>query len=115
MKQRLRKKLRLREFQEIGFAVALILELLENDAESPNYFWNRLTDFVEANGLFILGAIDNFFIFTNYNFSPRPSIRESERYLIRDWLRLQPEVKGFRIRPPAADWRAVLTLAAEGW
>ena len=104
MKKRLRKKLRLREFQRTSFAVGLYLNFLTDDTENSHPFWHKLTAFVEANGLYVEGAINDFSIFTNYNKIPIPLIKESDRYLIRDWLRQQPEVNSFRIGPPTVDW-----------
>ena len=100
MKKRLRKKLWLREFQRTGFAVGLYLTFPTDDTEASYPFWHKLIAFVEANGLYVEGAINDFSVFTNYNLIPQPAIKEADRYLIRDWLRQQPEVKGFRVRPP---------------
>ena len=104
MKKRLRKKLRLREFQRNGFAVGLYLTFPNDETESSYSFWHKLTTFVEANGLYVEGAINDFSVFTKYNLSPRPAIKETDRYLIRDWLRQQPEVKGFRVGSPTINW-----------
>jgi uncharacterized protein YggL (DUF469 family) len=104
MKKRLRKKLELREFQRTGFAVGLHLTFPNDDTESSYPFWRKLTTFVEANDLYVEGAINDFSIFTNYNKIPIPSIKESDRYVIRDWLRQQPEVRSFRIGPPTINW-----------
>jgi uncharacterized protein YggL (DUF469 family) len=104
MKKRLRRKLCLGEFQKTGFAVGLYLTFQTDDAESSHAFWRKLTAFVEANSLYVEGAVNDFSIFTNYNKIPKPSIKESDRYLIRAWLRQQPEVENFRIGPPTIDW-----------
>jgi uncharacterized protein YggL (DUF469 family) len=104
MKKRLRRKLCLGEFQKTGFAVGLYLTFQTDDAESSHAFWRKLTAFVEANSLYVEGAVNDFSIFTNYNKIPIPSIKESDRYLIRAWLRQQPEVENFRIGPPTIDW-----------
>lgn len=101
MKKRLRKKLELKEFQKDGFSMGLQLVPTELSPNSPNYFWNRLTTFIESKGLYLLGGGDAFTldvsIFTNYNLIPRPPIKDSDRRLVRDWLRLQPEVKHYII------------------
>lgn len=101
MKKRLRKKLELREFQKNSFSMGLQLAPTETNPDSPDYFWNRLTAFVESNGLYLLGGGDAFTldvsIFTNYNLIPIPPIKDSDRRLLRDWLRLQPEVKHYII------------------
>lgn len=108
MKKRLRKKLELREFQKTGFSMGLRLTPIEINPDNPNYFWNRLTTFVESAGLYLLGAGDgqtlDVSIFTNYNLTPIPPIKESDRLLLRDWLRLQPEVKSYIIGRRANGW-----------
>ncbi|WP_460610652.1 50S ribosome-binding protein YggL [Hymenobacter terrigena] len=48
MKKRLRKKLRLREFQEMGFSVKFDLKLPDSKAEDD--FGARLIDTIESNG-----------------------------------------------------------------
>jgi uncharacterized protein YggL (DUF469 family) len=104
MKKRLRKKLALGEFQRTGFAVGLYLTFPTDDTESSHPFWRKLTAFVETNGLYVEGAVNDFWIFTNYNKVPIPAIKEASRSLIRDWLQQQLEVRSFRIGPPTIDW-----------
>jgi len=106
MKKRLRKKLRLREFQHDGFAVWLRLKLAE-DAEARALFWRKLETAIEARGLYVLGRADDFFVFTNYNILPRPAIKEVDRYWMRDWLIQQPEVAGYRVRTSTSTWYPV--------
>jgi uncharacterized protein YggL (DUF469 family) len=108
MKKRLRKKLEQREFQKECISIGLVLEPIEKDPDSSAYFWNRLTEFVTNNGLYLLGGGDanllDVVVFTNYNLVPIPAIKESVRYLLRDWLRQQPEVRKYRIGPRARSW-----------
>ena len=105
MKKRLRKKLQISEFQRTAFAVGLYLTFPTDDTEHSYSLWHKLTAFVEVNGLYVEGLINDFSIFTNYSLAPRPPIKEADRYLVRDWLRQQPEVKDFRIGPPSVSWR----------
>ena len=109
MKKRLRKKLELREFQRTSFPIGLQLAPIELNPDSPDYFYNRLTAFVESKGLYLLGVGDSHTldvnIFTKYNLLPIPSIKEADRYLLRDWLRLQPEVKRYIIGQRGNGWR----------
>lgn len=108
MKKRLRKKLERSEFQRNSFPIGLVLQPIEMDPESPAYFWNRLTDFITSNGLYLLGVGDatllDVSVFTNYNLIPRPAIKESDRYLLRDWLQQQPEVRSYRVGQRARNW-----------
>ena len=106
MKKRLRKKLRLREFQHIGFAVWLKLKLADDD-EARLPFWQKLEAAAEERGLDVLGRANDFFIFTKYNLVPVPSIKESDRYWMRDWLVQQPEVAGYRVRTTSHTWYPV--------
>jgi len=103
MKKRLRKKLRLREFQYDGFAVCLTLKLA-NDDEAQLPFWQKLEAAIEAQGLYVLGRADDFWVMTNYNLVPRPAIKESDRIWMRDWLVQQPEVARYRVRTPSYGW-----------
>jgi uncharacterized protein YggL (DUF469 family) len=104
MKKRLRKKLALGEFQKTGFAVGLYLAFATDDTACSHPFWRKITLFVESNGLYVEGTIDDFWVFTNYNKSPIPSIRESDQSLVRNWLQQQIEVISFRIGQPTTDW-----------
>ena len=103
MKKRLRKKLRLREFQYDGFAVCFILKLADND-EARLPFWQKMEAAIEARGLYVIGRADDFWVMTNYNLLPIPAIKETDRYWMRDWLVQQPEVARYRIRTPSHGW-----------
>ncbi|MBO2011985.1 50S ribosome-binding protein YggL [Hymenobacter negativus] len=59
MKKRLRKKLRLREFQHTGFAVCLSLSLPDIE-EERHHFWARLEKAVEAQRMYVIGRADDF-------------------------------------------------------
>jgi uncharacterized protein YggL (DUF469 family) len=103
MKKRLRKKLRVREFQYEGFAVCLQLNLADND-EARLLFWLKLEEAIEAQGLYIIGRADDFWVMTNYKLVPIPAIKEADRYWMRDWLVQQPEVVHYRVRTPSYNW-----------
>lgn len=103
MKKRLRKKLRLREFQYDGFAVCLVLSLAAND-EARYPFWKKLEAAIEAKGLYVIGRADDFGVFTNYNLSPIPPIKETDRYWMKDWLKQQPEVTSYQVSTPSDSW-----------
>jgi uncharacterized protein YggL (DUF469 family) len=103
MKKRLRKKLRLFEFQHTGFAVCLSLNLLNMD-EERHLFWAKLEKAIEARGLYVIGRADDFWVFTNYNIVPIPAIKEVNRLWMREWLVKQPEVVSYRISTSGNNW-----------
>ncbi|MFD1469048.1 50S ribosome-binding protein YggL [Hymenobacter caeli] len=103
MKKRLRKKLRLQEFQYDGFAVCLKLNLADDD-ETRLPFWQKMEAAIESQGLYVIGRADDFWVMTNYNLVPVPAIRESDRHWMRDWIVQQPEIAHYRVRTPSYTW-----------
>ncbi len=103
MKKRLRKKLRLREFQYEGFAVCLALDLGDED-EMRLPFWKKLEAAIEAQGLYVLGRADDFWVFTNYNLVPIPAIIETDREWMGNWLMQQCEVSSYQVGTPCNNW-----------
>lgn len=102
MKKRLRKKLRLREFQEMGFQTAFDLAISNEDEEKERLyaFWDCLVEVVEANHLMMGGALDNFFVCTD----SRCSATEVDRSALRNWLETQPEASNVTIGPLVDAW-----------
>ncbi len=99
MKKRLRKKLRLREFQEMGFSVKFELADLGGD-DAYFAFSDRLIDVVKANNLMMGGVITDFFVQTN----SRRSATETNREAIEAWLWQQPEVFAIDVSPLVDAW-----------
>lgn len=99
MKKRLRKKLRLREFQEMGFKVKFDLNLPDTD-EAQFALWDRLVEVVEANHLLMGGGFDDFFVQTN----SRRTATEADREAIEAWLLQQPEVSAVNVSPLVDAW-----------
>lgn len=99
MKKRLRKKLRLREFQEMGFRVKFNLNLPDTD-EAPVAFWRELVVAIEANNLLMGGGINEFFVCTN----SRRSATDADREAIETWLHQQPEVSAINVSPLVDAW-----------
>ena len=81
MKKRLRKKLRLREFQEMGFHVNFELTDYQSPEET-DAFIDSIIAFAEANSLFIAGGVNFFYVTAG----PRHSVTEAQRQLFTDWL-----------------------------
>jgi uncharacterized protein YggL (DUF469 family) len=99
MKKRLRKKLRLREFQEMGFSVKFELSDLAND-EAYLAFWDKLVVAIEANNLLMGGGLNDFFVQTN----SRRTATEADRESIATWLQQQPEVSAINVSPLIDAW-----------
>ena len=104
MKKRLRKKLGRKEFYRNVFPVSLTLTLSEQDPEGTQ-FWSRLEEWVEATGLLVIGNINCFNIFPNYNTVPPPLVTDKDRIAVKNWLQEQPEVVYFIIGPRGNNWR----------
>lgn len=99
MKKRLRKKLRLREFQEMGFSVKFELADLGSD-DAYSAFSDRLIEVIEANNLMMGGGINDFFVQTN----SRRTATEADRVAIETWLQQQPEVSAINVSPLVDAW-----------
>lgn len=99
MKKRLRKKLRLQAFQEIGFSVKFDLNLNGNQ-KAEDAFGDRLINAIESNHLLLGGGLNDFFVQSDSNC--RTS--ESDRQTVEAWLRQQPEVSATTIGPLVDAW-----------
>lgn len=99
MKKRLRKKLRLGEFQEMDFKVKFDLNLPGTD-EAQFAFWKKLVAEVERNGLLMGGGLDDFFVSTD----SRRTTTEADRQAIETWLLQQPEVSAVNIGSLVDAW-----------
>jgi uncharacterized protein YggL (DUF469 family) len=99
MKKRLRKKLRLQEFQEMGFHVNYEL----TDYESPTStgaLIDDITAFTKANRLFVAGGVNFFYVTAG----PRRSVTEAQRQLFTDWLAQQQMVTDLQVLPLSDAW-----------
>lgn len=99
MKRRLRKKLRLREFQEMGFSVRFELNTPDTD-EAYFAFWDKLVAAIEANNLLMGGGLNDFFVCTD----SRRSATDTDREAIETWLQQQPEVSAVNVSPLIDAW-----------
>jgi uncharacterized protein YggL (DUF469 family) len=100
MKKRLRKKLRLREFQEMGFTIDFDVRLADDESEGENnqeYLeYNSLSDGLNAL-LHSLGLKVDFGYCTSFvKAAPCTSVTEAQRKTIIDWMQKQPEVAWLR-------------------
>lgn len=97
--RRLRKKLRLGEFQEFGFEISFSLKL-ELDAHQSAIFWDAfILNVIEPHGLAFGGGTSGF-----VSLRTRGSVTEAHREIVRSWLTSQPEVQVANIGPLVDCW-----------
>jgi uncharacterized protein YggL (DUF469 family) len=99
MKKRLRKKLRLREFQQLGFYVDFKLNIPFTD-EVEFVFWDKLVAFVEARDLEIGGSMSSFYTTR----TGRSTATDADREALAAWLHQQPEVSAVQVWPLDDFW-----------
>lgn len=100
---RQRKKLRLGEFQELGFDVsaAMAKELTQADREA---FINALIDAVAERGLLFGGGFNGGFEGFVVVDALRGSVTEEQRESFRKWLEARPELKDVVVGPLKDAW-----------
>ncbi len=97
--RRLRKKLHVDEFQEMGFEVTFRLNA-GLSAEQMGVFWDAfIGDAIEANGLLYGGSTDGMACLRK-----RGSAEESHREAVRAWLAARPEVSEATVGPLIDVW-----------
>ena len=92
-KRRLRKKLRIDEFQEFGFQVDFKLSEDLTIARS-NEFWDALIAHIEANNLLYAGN-ESAFVYRD----GVGSAGETDRETLHSWLSSRPEASSVLIGP----------------
>ncbi|MBO3275508.1 50S ribosome-binding protein YggL [Pseudomonas schmalbachii] len=102
-KRRLRKKLRLAEFQEFGFSFELTYDSAAIDLDDA---LDKLIDFVEAQGwAFGGGGNPDETEVTGYLCQAGVgTLTEEDREKTREWMEAQPWCKGFEIGPLSDCW-----------
>ena len=99
MKKRLRKKLRLQEFREMGFHVNFELTNFES-IESTDALLADIIAFAEANNLFVAGGVNFFYVTAG----PRCSVTGAQRQQFTAWLAQQQAVTDLRVLPLSDAW-----------
>ncbi len=95
---RLRKKLRLGEFQQLGFETLLRFRPELTDAEQAAFFDAFLAEAIEASGL-TFGGWEAGFV------APvQGSASEAQREAVRAWLAARPELAEFAVGPLIDAW-----------
>lgn len=98
--RRLRKKLCVDEFQELGCELNLeYRDGLEPEAVS-DFFRAFLTEAVEANGLGFVGGEEYGFVCL----ARRGSVDEGQRSAVEHWLSARSELAGFKLSPLMDVW-----------
>ncbi len=97
--RRLRKKLHLGEFQQLGFDVGLELSG-SLSSQQIEQFWDAfIADAIEANHLLYGGGVSGFVMPEG-----RLSATASHQDVVRAWLQARPEVASVKIGPLADVW-----------
>lgn len=98
--RRLRKKLCVDEFQELGFELTLNFKDGLSDDELDAFVEAFLRDAVEANGLGYVGGEDYGFICLG----KRGSVTEQQRGLVDSWLKGRSELTEYNLSPLMDVW-----------
>jgi len=97
--RRLRKKLRIGEFQQLGFPIEFRLRPGLTD-EVTWAFWDAfISDAIESNGLMFGGGESGYVCGID-----RTSASEKHRQVIESWLRGRPEVQSAQVGPLEDAW-----------
>lgn len=102
--QRLRKKLRVGEYQELGFAISFSLPQSINPKAEDTFFDRFLAEAIEANGLIYGGGIGK----TTSGFvtlNKRGSTSEAHWQQVKSWLSAQIEVSNIKVGELENAWQ----------
>ena len=97
--RRLRKKLHVGEFQQMGFSVDFTLDTRLNAAQSDQFWDAFIEEAIEANQL-IYGGGESGYVLPE----GRISATEAHRELIKSWLQSRPEVIAVNIGSLSDAW-----------
>ncbi|MDG9927294.1 MULTISPECIES: 50S ribosome-binding protein YggL [unclassified Pseudomonas] len=98
--RRLRKKLCVDEFQELGCELTLDLREGLGEAEIDDFLDAFLRDAIEGNGLGYVGGEDYGFVCL----SSRGSVSEEQRSRLEAWLKDRKELSGYTLSPLLDVW-----------
>lgn len=98
--RRLRKKLCVDEFQELGFELTLTLKDGLSDEELDAFVEQFLGDCIEANGLGYVGDEDYGFVCLG----KRGSVNEEQRAQVEAWLKGRSELTDSTLSPLMDVW-----------
>jgi uncharacterized protein YggL (DUF469 family) len=103
--RRQRKKLRLREFQELGFAVSAALRDPLDGAQRDALIDTFLKECIEANGMLFGGGINRTLDGYVVAHGVRASTTEAQRAIVRAWLDARAELESVAVEPLTDAWR----------
>jgi uncharacterized protein YggL (DUF469 family) len=98
--RRLRKKLCVDEFQELGFELNLEFKEDLDDAAVDAFLDDFLTEAMDANGLDYVGGDD----FGLVCLAKRGSVTEEQRAIVEAWLKARSEVTKVDVSPLLDAW-----------
>ncbi len=98
--RRLRKKLRIAEFQELGFPVSMEYENPLNPDEQEAFLTAFLDEVIERRGLAYGGGVETGFV---CRFG-RGSVTQEDREAVSAWLLARPDVKSASVGPLTDCW-----------
>ena len=104
--RRLRKKLRIGEFKELGFAIAVDLKPSITRDMEDSFVCAFLSEIVDPRSFAFGGWISDGFI-TRLG---RGSVTEADRAMILSWLVAQPEIEAARVGPLVDSWKLAKLL-----
>ena len=97
--RRLRKKLRVAEFQQLGFEVTFELQQPIPEAQSWEFWDAFIAEAIESNGLMFGGGETGFVCGAR-----RASATEEHRQAVESWLTRRPEVKSVLVGQLEDSW-----------
>jgi uncharacterized protein YggL (DUF469 family) len=98
--RRLRKKLCVDEFQELGFELNLGFKEGLDETAIDDFLEAFLTEAMDANGLDYVGGDD----FGLVCLSNRGSVSEEQRATVEAWLKARPELTEVKVSPLLDAW-----------
>ena len=98
--RRLRKKLCVDEFQELGFELQLSYPEGTEDAVIEAFFADLVVDAIESNGMARIGG-EEFAVICS---GKRGSVTPEQRAAVEAWLKTRSEVSSFEISPLLDVW-----------
>lgn len=98
--RRLRKKLCVDEFQELGFELTLSFKADLSDQNADDFVEQFLGQAIAGNGLDYVGGED----FGLVCLAKRGSVGEEQRAAVETWLKGRSELEGFEVSPLQDVW-----------
>lgn len=98
--RRLRKKLCVDEFQELGFELTLNFKADLSDQVIDSFIDQFLDEAIAGNGLDYVGGEDYGLVCL----AKRGSVSEEQRTAVETWLKGREELQGFEISPLLDVW-----------